>query len=830
MIIWLLLVSLFCESTQDGNNQENGVLHCGPQNLISTSSDKTIRLTWEDASSCSSLKDMLIYELLVLIADEQVHYEEVDVTPDQIGSPHSWSWTSPLVLECASVRLRSRYKNQTSLWKQEQALPAGRSNSKVEVFPRDRLLEVGSRFTFCCFVPAGKIFKRMYLVGYDESDMNTTQISNQTYVLTVHLNRPECPDGSAGRCKMAVRVDAEERNFTLTATNTLGKVVLSDAADLTKRVHMYPPVQLRASTVNARNVTLEWEWGVPQYSGLNITCQVHIGHCETATIREISGVGLRLAVLNDLMPHRKYTVRVQCGTTPHVWKWSNCSQNVIFHTRGDVPDALDVWIQLKGHHIIIVWKELLANQSHGHIKDYEVTWSKSTEREQQNRVTVHNKTRHELSLDTTEEYIVTVTARNKNGSSSPSTITIPRLSPDRTERVNTSRILGSSGSFHLSWSASPVASCGYIVDWCPTVGQCEVEWLKVPPNETSAIVSSETFTDGVRYSLSVYACTQGAPVLLERREGYVREKKIEGSLFEPLTKELQDSCVKVSWNRIDPRNQSAFIQGYVLLGYFSDSGKIAVNVSTDDPYATSLTAENLKFTSYKFEVMARTAVGECGTMLFEVTLYSPAFTLPDIIALVCVFSLLSLITILCYRHWACIRQKVYPPIPKPVLRDEFFTSLEENSCRPLGLTEAEDVAVSELYYNPEMLQKGYVSEEEDVKFVYTPTPKGYYNQPLKKNIPPSLTLPPTAIPFSSGLPSAPFRGEYPNPSYNLVLLTGDQQSDPGPEVQERPALQRCSSGYQPQSNPVTFTENQTTEDTLSPMSCSSTYILLPQSA
>lgn len=72
----------------------------------------------------------------------------------------------------------------------------------------------------------------------------------------------------------------------------------------------------------------------------------------------------------------------------------------------------------------------LANQSHGHIIDYEVTWAKTTERELPNRIKVaHNKTSFVLSLDAAEEYIVTVTARNINGSSSPSTITIPSRIP-----------------------------------------------------------------------------------------------------------------------------------------------------------------------------------------------------------------------------------------------------------------------------------------------------------------------------------------------------------------------------------------------------------------
>lgn len=72
----------------------------------------------------------------------------------------------------------------------------------------------------------------------------------------------------------------------------------------------------------------------------------------------------------------------------------------------------------------------LANQSHGNITDYTVTWAKTTETAQQNRTTVaHSKHHVALSLDTTEEYTVTVTARNINGNSSPSTIIIPRSNP-----------------------------------------------------------------------------------------------------------------------------------------------------------------------------------------------------------------------------------------------------------------------------------------------------------------------------------------------------------------------------------------------------------------
>ncbi|XP_071322498.1 leukemia inhibitory factor receptor-like [Trachinotus anak] len=901
MITWLLLISLIC--TQDGNGQHTGVFQCGPQNLTLTSSNQTMQLTWEDDPSCSTVHDVLIYELVVLIADKQVHNDEVAVTPDQIGSTHFWNWTSHLALECAShsVRLSSRYKNQTSPRKQEQTLPGGESSPHAQVYPRDRVFIVGSTATFCCVLPAGQDFDKLYVTGYSRSTMNTTKITNQTYAMTVVLNQPSnhsctdvkcesvqlglvggacafigypprdkdlrcetrdlesvechwtvgnptmptkpttyqllgrpCGNGFQGKCSQKVPVSAGERKWTLTAQNKIGKVELTDWADLTKRVHMYAPEGVTASLVNARNVSLEWQWAQRQYNNLIITCQVNVSHGGKNTISENNGVGLTSAVLTDLIPNWTYDVTVRCRTT-HFWKWGDWSKIFNFHTKGDIPDALDVWMQKKDNQILITWKVLLANQSHGHITNYTVTWAKTTETQALNRSTVAN-TEHQLSLslDPTEEYLVSVTARNINGSSSSSTITIPRFN-QKTTGVNTSWISGSNGGFSLSWSASPTASCGYIVDWCPSSGHCRVEWLKVPPHQTNASIFSAHFKDGLRYTLSVYACTQGAPVLLERREGYIREKKIQDNLFNPLKTKHQDSNVEVSWDPIPLTEQSAFIHGYIL--YWSDSNNEnkVFNVSTGNPEATSLTAGNLMISSYSFTVKALTAVGECGTTSTTRTLNSQTDNLIKavFVSLVTVFTLLSLITLVCYRNWACIKQTVYPPIPKPMLTDKWLTSPGEHSCRPLHVaechhSEADILDIAELYCKSGAPMTGYVSNE-NTPFVFAPTPKGYYNQPLKKCTPPPLILPTTTMPPQSGLPSSPFKGVFPNPSYNLVMQTDDQQCNPGPEPQLGAHLETDSSGYQPQSHTETFTLNQTEEDPISPMSCVSTYILLPSS-
>lgn len=52
----------------------SGVLHCGAQNVKLNSMNQMLLLEWDDDPSCSALHDELIYELVVFIAGQQVHY------------------------------------------------------------------------------------------------------------------------------------------------------------------------------------------------------------------------------------------------------------------------------------------------------------------------------------------------------------------------------------------------------------------------------------------------------------------------------------------------------------------------------------------------------------------------------------------------------------------------------------------------------------------------------------------------------------------------------------------------------------------------------------
>ncbi|KAM6984858.1 leukemia inhibitory factor receptor-like [Aplochiton taeniatus] len=260
-------------------------------------------------------------------------------------------------------------------------------------------------------------------------------------------------------------------------------------------------------------------------------------------------------------------------------------------------------IQLNGN-------EYIDTESHG-IFMYEVTWGKRAEDSMSVQPSEHSVA---LSLDRNVKHVVTVKARNSYGWSSPSIITIPMLFP----AMNSTKIFSNDQGFDLSWSASTAASgCGYVVDWCPTFSEFTMDWIKVPAKETKARVQSNSFKDGVRYTLTVYhSCAQGVTETLDKREGYVKELEISHGTFQ-LESKQNNSDIQITWKPIAPENLSAFIYGYRM--YYSDG----LNVSTDDPNAKSLTATNLNFSSYTFTVKALTSVGESGDSSISVAMNSP---------------------------------------------------------------------------------------------------------------------------------------------------------------------------------------------------------------
>ncbi|XP_061587356.1 leukemia inhibitory factor receptor-like [Cololabis saira] len=341
-ISWLLLLPGLCRAwlAGTGPEPEPGVPRCRPQNLTLTGSDRNLLLTWEDPPACISLRDPLVYELTVLMEDKQVHQEEVAVATARPGAPHRWSWTSPVPLECVShsVRLSRRYDGGAP-WEETRTLPGRGGSRAAGVFPRDQMFRVGSEATFCCVPAPGETSRDMYVSGDYAAPLSTTRLGNRSYALTVRLDRtsPRCVDvkcrtdrreygactfiseppqdrdlqcetrdlesvlcrwtpgwdsdrtvysllGSpcappvGGRCSQETDVGVGRRNWTLTAQNPLGTLVLRDVAELAQRVRMYAPVGVAAARVDARSASLAWRWAEPRYRSLDLTCQVSAEH------------------------------------------------------------------------------------------------------------------------------------------------------------------------------------------------------------------------------------------------------------------------------------------------------------------------------------------------------------------------------------------------------------------------------------------------------------------------------------------------------------------------------------------------------------------------
>uniref|UniRef100_A0A3P9LMT7 Fibronectin type-III domain-containing protein n=1 Tax=Oryzias latipes TaxID=8090 RepID=A0A3P9LMT7_ORYLA len=624
-----------------------------------------------------------------------------------------------------------------------------------------------------------------------------------------------------GHCSLKFQVDVGETNWTLTAQNKLGKVTLHDHADLSKRVRMLAPQNVAVTNVNARNASLQWRWGVRIYYHLNTTCQIHLTFGKSNTVSEVFGLGLNLTFLTDLKPNVFYQVKMRCGTAQDFWKWGDWSKSVGFHTKTDVPEAVDVWMQRSKNKTMVVWKLPLANQSRGLILDHTIALTKASGRVQLNRTTVpHSDNRLMLNLDPAEEYIVSITARNINGSSPPATITIP--TPDETQ-VKTSRISGTNGAFSVSWRGSPEASCGYIVDWYPVEDPWSVDWMKLPPNQTSANITSKHLTDGCRYFLSVYACTRGSPVLVERREGYATETRIQGTLFQSLNHKQRNLDVEVSWDPIPLSRQTAYIHGYNL--YCWNSNKHVVNVSTADPEATSLTAKGLEVDLYEFTVTAQTAVGECCKETFSFTLNSPTdkMTMAVLFSLGALFLFLFFVRIICYKQWRCIKQKVFPPIPKPVLGNRWMTSPVLLESPFLLSAQVHPIDIPQLCNEPKAAEPEPLTQD-GTHWTSSQTPAGYCNQPLKIRTASHLSV--DSAPFS--LPSSSFRGDLQNPSYNLKVWSEDRNSGSEQQLLDTSASPTSSSQYKPQTDMGVFRPLPLREESQGCIPCDSDYISLPQ--
>ncbi|XP_036382342.1 LOW QUALITY PROTEIN: LIF receptor subunit alpha a [Megalops cyprinoides] len=494
------------------------------------------------------------------------------------------------------------------------------------------------------------------------------------------LNGSNCTDANQNKqpkyqCWLNVTLDKGERNWTLEAKNPLGTIQVTDTADLSLRVRPYAPLDVAKLEVHARNASVHWSWGQRGYKALPLLCQVQLVSSGHIVTRNYSGPGLSQAVMEGLQPDEVYVVRVRCGSQQNFWKWGDWSSDYIFRTEEDCPDALNIWIRLDTNQSgYVMWKPLSKSESHGQIKSYEVTLGSPGEEGAKIHLLSQDQRSAPFHLEGNDtEQVIVVRARNcTRWRIPPASITIPRFSADEVHASY--EVLGRDGGFDLFWPADANSSCGYVVDWCPTSsGQnCSLDWVKVPTANTSARIQSK-FVPGVRYTFSIYACTSGAPELLERREGYVEElaplQQVSG-----LKAQQIGSGVLLSWNGIPLESQGGFIRGYII--YVSNSSHLIPIANITDPNARNHTVTHLSPSTYKFTVKAYTSAGQDGgnTISIKLDPFTDWLIVEILVSLGVMTCFLLIITSICYKKRKWVKKTFYPEIPEPKLPEDWPTT------------------------------------------------------------------------------------------------------------------------------------------------------------
>lgn len=148
------------------------------------------------------------FDLLILRTElnNTVFYETVSAAVDEASGRHQFNWTSAEPLECTSlsIQVRSRNDEKTSDWSSTRILQGKDSSINelqmypMQMYPQDKIIPAGGNITFCCIVGEGKAFGSF---KYLSTAVNGTRLSRRTYATTVHYQEPSNSSGYNVICK-----------------------------------------------------------------------------------------------------------------------------------------------------------------------------------------------------------------------------------------------------------------------------------------------------------------------------------------------------------------------------------------------------------------------------------------------------------------------------------------------------------------------------------------------------------------------------------------------------------------------------------------------------
>ncbi|KAL1273704.1 hypothetical protein QQF64_026518, partial [Cirrhinus molitorella] len=427
-----------------------------------------------------------------------------------------------------------------------------------------------------------------------------------------------------GTCGFDVIQQQITYNITLLLSNSLGQESESYIFNITDRVFPVPKLLEVTAGVFDSLVILQLNGN---FKGLLFICQIELepgGIKQDLDKNGSDSMQYYAFRLQHLKPSTQYFVRGRCAVQGNDWgRWTTQTP---FITEPLV--SINLWRQIRDHTnrtVTLLWNTVSSDSAELYIEAYEVCVSyRNPERTMCTNIT---QTQVELNRDDNISDI-SVRAVIQSGLSETAHINIPSASTgDKavqqqmtvvTDTGSMKRIMGSEKGFQLTWTRASTATCGYTIEWC-MLGialPCNLQWRKVPANQTSLNLNAGDFKAGVQYAFDIYGCSTEGHQHHEKQIGYLKEQKPTQCPTLDSNPDITWSSVNLKWsfNEKDP-SHTGFITEYVITVQDesqSSSSLSFLRQSVDDPHSKSWTVSGLEEDQlYTFQLAACTSAG-CG--------------------------------------------------------------------------------------------------------------------------------------------------------------------------------------------------------------------------
>ncbi|XP_062818396.1 granulocyte colony-stimulating factor receptor isoform X1 [Anolis carolinensis] len=403
-----------------------------------------------------------------------------------------------------------------------------------------------------------------------------------------------------------------------------------------------------------------------------------------------------------------YQAQMRCRRFP-VGYWSEWSPPKNFTTHEKEPSGnLVTWWKMKskrtekGTEVLLMWKPMRTEETHGKILGYLVTSGRS--------LTLCNTTALHcaLSLPPGTQRVL-LSAYNSKGASPPTEVLLIDKKGQPVPQIQA--LPWDEKSIQVSWdppgTSSPVA---YNLEWHKVTSEDlpenGMQWMRLENGSTRQGLVQEDIQPFQRYNISVYPLYKDGSGVPKYVEAYTMQKApSEGPKLH--TGNITKSTASLYWEPIPVEKQNGFITSYTIFwnGTNEDMSSAVVNASVDTFTLRGLWPSRM----YQVHIMASNAAGSTnGTTL---TLHTKAMDDMDIYVVYLLVGLLLamiIVLIFCFQKSKRMKTQFWPSVPDPA-----NSSL--GKWAPTILQEETPLAPKSCELSPVIISAIFVIETEEKK-------------------------------------------------------------------------------------------------------------------